>query len=228
MTKSIYYGAGMPYREQSELTGKLIVIEGPDGVGRSTQVNLLRERLEERGYGVIDTAMLRSALTQTGIEQAKEGNLVPSLALSLFYAADFADRLENQILPALQAGFCVLADRYIYSIAARDVVRGAELEYSQDVYGFALVPDVVFYLRTDVETLVGRQIFGRGLNYWESGMDLNLADNLYDSFKIYQQLMLNQFDIMSAKYGFEVVDASREIADVHTSIMDKLDTILDG
>ena len=218
----------MPYREQSELTGKLIVIEGPDGVGRSTQVNLLRERLEERGYGVIDTAMLRSALTQTGIEQAKEGNLVPSLALSLFYAADFADRLENQILPALQAGFCVLADRYIYSIAARDVVRGAELEYSQDVYGFALVPDVVFYLRTDVETLVGRQIFGRGLNYWESGMDLNLADNLYDSFKIYQQLMLNQFDIMSAKYGFEVVDASREIADVHTSIMDKLDTILDG
>ncbi|MHB1461016.1 MAG: dTMP kinase [Armatimonadota bacterium] len=228
MTKSIYYGAGMPYLDITELSGKLIVIEGPDGVGRSTQVGLLRQKLEERGYGVIDTAMSRSALTQAGIEQAKQGNLVPPLALSLFYAADFADRLENQIIPALKAGFCVLADRYFYSIAARNIVRGAQSDYSLDVYGFALKPDVVFYLRTDVETLVARQIYGRGLNYWESGMDLNLASDLYDSFKAYQQLMLEQFDIMAASYGFEVIDATHDAGTVHGEIMAKLDLILEG
>ncbi len=228
MTKSIYYGAGMPYLDITELSGKLIVIEGPDGVGRSTQVGLLRQQLEERGYGVIDTAMSRSALTQAGIEQAKQGNLVPPLALSLFYAADFADRLENQIIPALKAGFCVLADRYFYSIAARNIVRGAQSDYSLDVYGFALKPDVVFYLRTDVETLVARQIYGRGLNYWESGMDLNLAGDLYDSFKAYQQLMLEQFDIMTAKYGFETIDATHDAGTVNSEIMAKLDLILEG
>lgn len=228
MTKSLYYGAGMPYLEKSELSGKLIVIEGPDGVGRSTQVALLRLKLEERGYGVIDTALSRSALTQEGIEQAKQGNLVPPLAMSLFYAADFADRLENQIIPALQAGFCVLADRYFYSIAARNIVRGAQSDYSLDVYGFALKPDVVFYLRTDVETLVARQILGRGLNYWESGMDLHLAGDLYDSFKTYQQLMLEQFDIMANAYGFETVDATPDAVTVHDAIMSKLNAILEG
>ncbi len=208
MTQAKFYGTGFPYRTIKDMPGKLIVLEGTDGVGRSTQIQLLRRWLEDEGYAVSDTGLRRSPLTQPGMEAAKNGHTFSPLTMSLFYATDFADRLENQIIPALKAGFLVLSDRYFYSIMARDIVRGAQPEWTREVYGFALQPDVVYYLRTDVPTLVQRMVHDRGFDYWESGMDIRCADNLYDSFCIYQSQLIKQFDHMSQEYNFVTIDAT--------------------
>jgi dTMP kinase len=209
-----FFGAGFPYRPVKELPGKLIVLEGTDGVGRSTQIQLLRRWLENEGFAVSDTGLRRSPMTQPGLDAAKLGHTISPLTMSLFYATDFADRLENQIIPALRAGFYVLSDRYFYSIIARDVVRGAHPEWARQIYGFALVPDLVLYLKTDVPTLVTRLVHGRGFDYWESGMDIRCADNLYDSFKVYQLQLIKQYDQMAEEYGFHVIDATRPVKDV--------------
>ena len=207
MNKATFYGAGFPYRDFGNLPGKLIVLEGTDGVGRSTQVKMLRNWLEEEGYAVSDTGLTRSELTAAGLEAAKSGHTLGPITMSLFYAADFADRLENQIIPALQAGFVVLSDRYFYSVVARDSIRGISSTWSKQLYGIALKPDLILYMKASIPSLVTRLIHGRGLNYWESGMDLHLADNLYDSFVQYQGLILEQFDIMVKEYNFMTIDA---------------------
>ncbi len=142
----------------------------------------MRTWLEEEGYAVSDTGLTRSALTTSGIEAAKSGHTLGPITMSLFYAADFADRLENQIIPALQAGFVVLSDRYFYSVVARDSLRGINRLWSKQLYSIALKPDLILYMKASVPSLVMRLIHGRWLNYWESGMDLHLADNFYDSF----------------------------------------------
>lgn len=226
MTQLEFYGSGIPYHVMEELHGRLIVLEGTDGVGRSTQMTLLRNWLEDEGFAVSDTGLRRSALTQAGLDEAKRGHTLGRLTMSLFYAADFADRLENDILPALKAGFYVLSDRYFYSVIARDVVRGGDPDWSRNVYGFALKPDVVFYLRADLDTLITRMANGRGFNYWESGMDMHLADNLYDSFCIYQARLISQFDRMANEFGFQVVDANRPVQDVFHDLTDQIRPLL--
>lgn len=173
------------------------------------------------GYG-----LRRSPLTQPGLDAAKQGHTFSRTTMSLFYATDFADRLENHIIPALKAGFFVLSDRYFFSIIARDVVRGADPQWARKVYGFALKPDVVFYLKADVETLVSRIVHGRGFDYWESGMDVRFADNIYDSFCIYQSLLIAQFDEMAKEYGFITVDATRPVKDVFSDLRDYIKTHL--
>ena len=218
MTKAQFYGAGYPYHQISDLPGKLIVLEGTDGVGRSTQIELLRTWLEKQGYAVSDTGFRRSQLTQPGLDAAKLGHTFSPLTMSLFYATDFSDRLENQIIPALKAGFIVLSDRYFYSTMARDVVRGADPRWARKLYGFALIPDIVFYLKADVETLVSRMVLGRGFNYWESGMDIRSADNLYDSFCVYQTRLIEQFDQMVSEYGFVTIDANKSVNYVFENI----------
>ena len=209
MAKMRFYGSGFPYMGKNNLKGKLIVIEGPDGVGRSTQVELLKSWLEKNSYAVSDTDLRRSPLTQPGLDHAKDGNTLSPLTFSLFYATDFADRLENQIIPALKAGFYVLSDRYFYSIIARDTVRGLDPEWSRKVYGFALIPDIVIYLKADIPSLVTRIVHGRGFDFWESGMDIIKEQNLYDSFVQYQSCMLHQFEEMSKEFKFITVDANR-------------------
>lgn len=209
MNKATFYGAGFPYRDFGKLSGKLIVLEGADGVGRSTQVNKLRNWLEEEGYAVSDTGLTRSGLTASGLEVAKSGHTLGPITMSLFYAADFADRLENQILPALQAGFVVLSDRYFYSVIARDSIRGINRAWAKELYGIALKPDLILYMKASIPSLVTRLIHGRGLNYWEAGMDLHMADNFYDSFVQYQSLILEQFNIMSEEYNFVTIDADQ-------------------
>jgi len=204
-----FYGAGYPYSPSLDLQGRLIVLEGNDGVGRTTQIELLKQWLEGDGYAVSDTGLKRSNLTQPGLEVAKQGHTLSPLTMSLFYATDFADRLERQIIPALKAGFVVLSDRYFYSVIARDVVRGANPQWARDVYGFSLKPDIILYLRAEVKNLVTRVIHGRGLNYWEAGMDIQCADNLYDSFMAYQLQLRDQFDIMAKEYDFITVNADR-------------------
>ncbi len=223
-----FYGAGFPYKPIKELPGKLIVLEGTDGVGRSTQIELLKRWLEDEGYAVSNTGLRRSPMTQPGLDAAKLGHTITPLTMSLFYATDFADRLENQIIPALRAGFYVLSDRYFFSIMARDIVRGANMEWARKVYGFALKPDLVLYLKTDVRHLVERLVHGRGFDYWESGMDIRCADNLFDSFVAYQSQLIEQYDRMAVEFGFQTVDATRPIkavfADLRQAIRELINT----
>jgi dTMP kinase len=222
MKEAVFYGAGFPYRPVKELAGKLIVLEGTDGVGRSTQVQLLRRWLEDDGYGVSDTGLRRSPLCQDGLDAAKQGHTLSPLTLGLFYATDFADRLENQIIPALRAGFIVLSDRYFYSIIARDVVRGLDPVWARKIYGFALVPHLIFYLRAEVPTLVSRIVHGRGFNYWESGMDIVRASNLYDGFISYQSQVIQQLDQMADEYGFRTIDANLSVQAVHENLKEQI------
>jgi len=226
MKKASFYGAGFPYRDIQELPGKLIVLEGNDGVGRSTQIKLLRRWLEDEGYAVSDTGLTRSALMASGIESAKSGHTLGPLTLSLFYLADFADRLENQIIPALQAGFIVLSDRYFYSVVARDAIRGVDRQWSRQLYGIALRPDLILYMKASVPTLVQRLIHGRGLNFWEAGMDLHLADNLYDSFVIYQTLLSKEFDELALLYNFVTVDADQAVKPIFEELKVSITEVL--
>src|ERR1700723_4320203 len=204
------YGRLLPEMRLGDLAGKLIVIEGTDGAGRSTQIDLLRPWLEELGHAVVDTGMTRSPLAGDGIRRAKEGNNLGRVTQSLFYATDFVDRLENEIVPALRAGFIVLTDRYIYSLMARAIVRGMDPHWIRSIYSVALKPDAVFYLRLGIDQLVPRVIFTRGFDYWESGMDLYPGHDMYDSFCNYQNALLTEFDRLSEEYKFEIVDASAD------------------
>ena len=205
-----FYSEPLPGVDPAELHGKLIVIEGPDGVGRSTQVDQLRAWLEHEGHAVLDTGLARSALAGKGIQQAKEGNTFGPLTMTLFYTTDFADRLENEIIPALRAGFVVLTDRYIFSLIARSVARGADSDWIEKAAGFALAPHAIFYLRADVQDLVCRVVVGRGaFDYWESGMDMRLGNDMHESFVKYQSRIIRALDKMAKRYGFQIIDASR-------------------
>jgi len=227
MTKINFYGAGFPYQEIDKMEGKLIVVEGTDGVGRSTQVDLLRKFLEKSGYAVSDTGLRRSPLTQAGLDEAKKGNTLSPITLSLFYATDFADRLENQIIPALKAGFYVLSDRYFYSIVARKVVRGLNPDWARKIYGFALKPDLILYLKANIDTLVTRIVHGRGFDYWESGMDILNESNVYDSFIKYQSCMLEQFDKLAKEYDFVTIDANRSVKDIFNDIKKRVEKLFE-
>ena len=206
-----YYGRGIPYLPIEGYPGKLIAIEGTDGVGRSTQIQLLREWLEVKGYGVVETGWTRSPLMQPTIEIAKSSNTLNKLTFVLLYATDFADRLEKEIIPALKAGFVVLSDRYIFTALARAGVRGVDRQWLRTVYGFAIAPHLVFYLNVDVKTLIGRVLESRGMDFWESGMDLKLGDDIYDSFRAYQLKLLREYQSMADEFHFRVVDARRSI-----------------
>jgi dTMP kinase len=223
-----YFGDGLAYLNLSELKGKLIAIEGTDGVGRSTHIELLQEWLEVQGYGVITTGWTRSALMSKTIEAAKQGNILDRWSFSLLYATDFADRLEHQIIPALRSGFVVLADRYIYTAFARDSVRSGDRTWIRDLFGFAIVPDLVCYLRIDVDTLALRVIESKGMNYWESGMDLKLGSDLFDSFKKYQSLLIEEFDRMAEEFHFEVIDARKPLEEIQETLRAKIQPILNG
>lgn len=230
MREMKFYGTPLPGLDLEPFAGKLIVVEGADGVGRSTHIALLRSWLEARGHAVIDTGMTRSVLAGRGIKEAKAGTTLGRLTMQLYYATDFADRLENEMLPALRAGFVVLTDRYIYSAIARAVVRGCDRAWVRAIYGIALVPDLVLYLRAPrAEELVARVLAsGRKFDYWESGMDMHLGDDFYDSFVAYQTLLLREFDRMSGEYGFRVVDASRSIRRVAADLRRAVARVLDG
>jgi len=206
---------GIPSVDPTELSGWLIVVEGPDGVGRTTHIDLLRAYLERQGYAVAETGFTRSDLASRGIRRAKQGNTLGSNAFNLFYATDFADRLERQIVPALRSGFVMLTDRYIYSLIARAIVRGADPDWIRNVYGFSLKPDAVFYLRLDVRELARRVIdSSRGFDYWESGMDLPMGEDLYESFMNYQTRVIEELDRLSRDFGFHTIDATRDVEDI--------------
>ena len=218
-----YYGSGLPYLNEQYWPGHLVVMEGSDGSGRSTQIQLLKDWLERQGHAVLDTGLKRSSLVSDMIIQAKQGNLLGRTTLSLLYATDLADQLENRVIPALRAGFVVLADRYIYSMMARDLLRGASQEWLERLFGFALKPDLVLYLRTTpVERLHRSLAKNATLDYWESGMDVTLAADRFSSFLAYQGLLQEHYDRMAQQYGFMTVDGSAPKREVHKQVRDQV------
>ncbi|MCD6520795.1 MAG: thymidylate kinase [Anaerolineae bacterium] len=221
-----FYGYGLAGVHDTHLPGKLIVLEGPDGVGRSTQIALLREWLEASGYAVFSSGLRRSELASVGIEEAKKGHTLGNLTMALFYAVDFADRLEREIIPALRAGFVVLTDRYMYSLIARAIVRGVDEKWIRSLMGFALVPDAIFYLKSDVEHLIPRVLGSRGFDYWESGMDFLGNPDYYESFIDYQTRMLSVFAALSKEYGFIEIDANQSIRQVFVSLREHIAEIV--
>src|SRR5690242_18051277 len=226
-TERRYYGHGIPGVELAELAGKLIVVEGADGSGRSTQIARLVEWLEGGGHATVQVGLKRSTLVSEELERAQEGNILSRTTLSLFYATDFADQLENIILPALKAGFIVLADRYVYTLMARDMVRGMDEAWLKNVYGIAPVPDAVFYLAVEAENLVQRNLSKNAtLDYWESGMDLGLSRDMFDSFLQYQTAMQNAFRELQKTYGFTIVDANRSVEAVSQELRKKIGAVL--
>ena len=228
-TERRFYGHGIPRVELDLLAGKLIVVEGADGSGRSTQIARLVEWLEGTGHATTQVGLKRSTLVSEELEQAQEGNILSRTTLSLFYATDFADQLENIILPALKAGFIVLADRYIYTLMARDMVRGMDENWLKNVYGIALEPDAVFYLNVPPEELVQRNFAKNlALDYWESGMDIGLSRDMFDSFMKYQTTMQKTFRHLQTTYGFTIVDGMRSSDAVHAELQKKISAVLAG
>lgn len=226
MTRIQCYGERPPGMSDDALPGRLIVLEGTDGVGRSTQIGLVTEWLEARGYAVVSSGLRRSELARRGLERAKRGNTLDPLTLNLFYATDLWDRLERHILPALRAGMVALVDRYIYSLIARAVVRGVSARWMEDLYGFALVPDLVVYLDIDVETLVPRVLGSTGFDYWESGQDYLPGPDLYHNFVEYQTRLLAELRGMSQRYQFTTIDARGSAADVFRPLCARVEAVI--
>ena len=214
-----FFGHNLPGVKAQELTGKLIVIEGADGSGRSTQIKLLVDWLEAKGYATTQVGLKRSNLASEELDRAKNGNILNRTTLSLFYATDFTDQLENIIIPSLRAGFVVLADRYIYTLMARDLVRGLDDKWVRNLYSIALKPDAVFYLKLSPEKLIQRNFMkNHTLDYWESGMDLGLSKDMFDSFVQYQQLLSNKFDEMRKSFDFTIVDSDQSVEDLNREL----------
>jgi dTMP kinase len=226
-SKRRFYGYGIPNVDVNRLAGKLIVMEGADGSGRSTQIARLRDWLEGRGHATTQVGLKRSTLVSEELTPAQNGNILSHTTLSLFYATDCADQLENTILPALKAGFTVLADRYIYTLMARDLVRGMDEAWLKNLYGVALVPDAVFYLNVSPAQLVERNFAKNfALDYWESGMDLGLSREMFDSFMKYQGMMAQQFKRLQAIYGFTIVDADRPPDEINAELQRKIEAVV--
>lgn len=213
-----WYGHGIPYAEARDLPGSLIVVEGTDGVGRSTQIELLSAWLELEGWAVSNTGWTRSPLLSDTINEAKDGHRLTTTTFSLLYAADFADRLEHQIIPALRAGFIVVADRYMYTAFARNTVMGVDPKWTRALFGMAIVPDLVLYLQIDADALVPRVLEGKGMDYWESGMHLALGSDIYESFVRYQQWLIREYDQLGREFGFVTVDARLPIEEIQEEL----------
>ncbi|MBN1580360.1 MAG: thymidylate kinase [Anaerolineae bacterium] len=228
MTKVKFYGYGLPGIQKKDLPGRLIVLEGTDGVGRSTQVALLREWLESKGYAVASSGLKRSMLAGKGLMLAQEGNVLGARTNALFYATDLADRLEREIIPALRAGFVVVTDRYIYSILCRALVRGLDYAWAYNAIGFALIPDKVFYLRTDLNHLIPRVLNARGFDYWESGMDFLHNRDYYENYIEYQSRVIAQFDSMAEEFDFQVIDATRSVHEIFVDLSKDIKKLIKG
>lgn len=214
MSTLSFYGHTPPGVGAESVPGRLIVIEGTDGVGRSTQIAMLQEWLEAEGYAVLVTGFRRSELAASGIDRAMRGNTLDALTLNLFYATDFWDRMEKSIVPALRTGMVALVDRYIFSIIARARIRGVPSGWLDDVFEFALVPDRVLFLDVDVEHLLPRVLSVRQLDHWESGEDFLRGPDLYDNFIRYQGALIEEFRSLAKQHEFVTVDGRGSVGDV--------------
>src|ERR1700704_5176011 len=197
---------------QNRCPGRLIVFEGIDGSGKSTQIALLSQWLRLRGYAVAFSEWNSSPLVKETTRRGKKKEMFTPTSFSLIHATDFAHRMERYIVPLLQAGAVVCADRYAYTAFARDVVRGVDRAWVRNLYRFALKPNLAFYFRVPLEVALGRILGGRSaLKYYEAGMDLGLSRNIEESFRIFQGRILAEYDAMAEEMGFHIIDATKSI-----------------
>ena len=222
-----FIDTGIKYLHDIEIKGSFIVIEGPDASGRSTQIEKITTKLEADGHAVINAGLRRSDLISKGIIEAKRNHLVGKRTMALFYAADFADQLENKIIPALKAGFIVISDRYIYTLIARSSVRGIDKNWLHSLFSFAIKPDLVFYLDVDSYNLIHR-VFQKNysLDYYESGLDLGISNDIFDSFVKYQYILKKEFEKMRSRYNLINIDGNRNIEEIHQQIQSQIDDFL--
>src|SRR6476659_2408256 len=193
-------------------TGRLIAVEGLDGSGKSTQIYLVKRWLELEGVKVFFSEWNSSALVKSATSRGKKRELLTPTTFSLIHATDFADRYERQLLPLLRAGYIVLCDRYIFTAFARDTVRGCPPEWVRGIYNFAALPDMTFFFKAQLEVSLQRILDGRPeLKYFEAGMDLHLSADPYESFRIFQGRMLEQYLAMSTEFNFLVMDANQVV-----------------
>lgn len=189
--------------------GKLIVVEGIDGSGKSTQIDLLHKWLQTQGRSVYFSEWNSSALVKSTTKLAKKGKLFTPTTFSLLQCTDFADRWENRIFPLLKAGVIVLADRYAFTAFGRDVARGVDREWVRNLYSFALQPDIALYFRVPLDVAVDRITSARAkLKYYEAGMDLHLSESRIESFKLFQERILNEYDLMVNEFNLTVIDGN--------------------
>ena len=192
--------------------GKLIVVEGIDGSGKSTQISLLSHWLRSQGYAVAFSEWNSSPLVRQTTRRGKKKEMFTPTTFSLLHATDFADRLESYIVPLLKAGAIVCADRYAYTAFARDVARGVSRRWVRNLYRFAIHPNLAFYFRVPLDVALGRILGGRdALKYYEAGMDLGLAHDVEESFRIFQGRILDEYDAMAKEMGFHIIDATQSI-----------------
>jgi len=208
-----------PKRAQNGFPGRLFVVEGIDGSGKSTQLSLLHKWLESKGYGVVFSQWNSSPLVKDTTKLGKKKKLLTPATFSLIHATDFADRTERRILPLLKAGGVVLCDRYTYTAFARDVARGMDRQWVRELYGFAVQPTVAFYFRVPLETAIGRLLDGRdGFKFYEAGMDLDLSDDPEESFRLFQGRIIEEYEKMIPEFGLTVIDATLPIETQQTRI----------
>ncbi|HYB04357.1 MAG TPA: dTMP kinase [Nitrososphaerales archaeon] len=207
--------------------GVLIVVEGIDGSGKSTQLHLLDKWLRSKGFLVFTTEWNSSDVVKEITSKGKKKALLTPTTFSLLHATDFADRYERNIAPLLRAGYIVLADRYVYTAFARDVVRGCSSHWVRKVYGFAAKPDIAFYFKVPIDVAIDRILVGRPkLKYYEAGMDLNLANDPFDSYRIFQGRIIDEYENMAEHDDFTVIDATRDIEEQQILVRQKVTSVL--
>ena len=215
------------YADYGELPGKLVIVEGIDGSGKSTQLDLVRKWIVAQGYVAYLSEWNSSPIVRSTTKFGKDEHLLSPMTFSLIHAADFADRLTRTILPPLRAGAVVLTDRFIYTAFARDVARGIDADYVRRLYRFAPKPSVAFYFRVPLDEALRRILMGRPeLKFYEAGMDLGLSDDPYESFKLFQERILQQYDTMVPEFGLHVIDATRPITEQQRKVRDVVRPLL--
>src|SRR6516165_2722088 len=218
-----FFGEPLVGFDPHEITGTLIVIEGMDGSGRSTQISLLQEWLESEGFAVQTSGLRRSTLVGRDIDELLAKNAVTRLTLALMYCTDFFDQLEHRIVPALRSGTIVLADRYIFTLIARSVVRGINRDYLSGLYAMALRPHLTFWLNVRPETAFGRKFKkAQAISYWEAGRDMSLSHDLYWSFVRYQTMIKREFEVMAKKSGFIELDGEASVSAVNKQLRQRI------
>jgi dTMP kinase len=218
-----FFGEPLVGFDPSEITGTLVVIEGMDGSGRSTQIALLQEWLESEGFAVQTSGLRRSNLVGQDIDELLAKNAATRLTLALMYATDFFDQLEHRIVPALRAGTVVLADRFIYTLIARGVVRGINRDYLSGLYEMALRPHLTFWLNVRPETAFAREFKkAQAISYWEAGRDMSLSHDLYWSFIRYQTMIQREFEVMAKRHGFIELNGEASVPAVNKQLRQKI------
>jgi dTMP kinase len=218
-----FFGEQLVGLDPSEVTGTLIVVEGIDGSGRSTQITLLQEWLESEGFAVQTSGLRRSNLVGRDIDELLAKNAVTRLTLSLMYATDFFDQIEHRILPALRSGTVVLADRFIFTLIARGVVRGINRDYLSGLYAMALRPHLTFWLNVRPETAFAREFKkAQAISYWEAGRDMSLSHDLYWSFIRYQTMIRREFEIMGKRHQFIELDGEASVSTVNKQLRQRI------